>query len=189
LLPLGLYAHELTPPLVPSEIAVQEGYRPFLQGYATGTQNYICLPSGSSVTWKLVGPQATLFDDDARQIITHFLSLNPDEDGVERAAWQHARDTSTIWAMAVARSSDANFVEPEAVPWLLLRVVGADFGPTGGDRLMTTAYIQRVHTSGGIEPTTGCTQEAHIGARAFVPYHADYVFYKATRHGRPGREK
>jgi Protein of unknown function (DUF3455) len=118
--------------------------------------------------------------DDARQIITHFLSPNPDEGGTARATWQHSRDTSTVWAMAIASSFDPAFVEPGAIPWLLLRVVGADRGPTGGHKLTATAYMQRVHTSGGLAPTTGCTQAPDVGKRALVPYTADYFFYKAT---------
>jgi hypothetical protein len=180
LLPPGLDAHDITPPPVPTGLEVPAGYRPFLLGYATGTQNYICLPSGPDFVWTLFGPQATLFDDDERQITTHFLSPNPDEGGTARATWQHSRDTSTVWAMAIASSFDPAFVEPGAIPWLLLRVVGADRGPTGGHKLTATAYMQRVHTSGGLAPTTGCTQAPDVGKRALVPYTADYFFYKAT---------
>jgi Protein of unknown function (DUF3455) len=160
------------------------GHRPFLLGYATGTQNYICLPNsnGPGVVWTLFGPQATLFDDDEMQITTHFLSPNPDEGGTARATWQDSQDTSTVWAMAVASSSDPAFVEPGAIPWLRLQVVGADAGPTGGRRLTETTYLQRVHTSGGLAPTTGCAKAPDVGKRALVPYTADYVFYKATRH-------
>ena len=49
-----------------------------------------------------------------------------------------------------------------------------------GDRLAETTYIQRVQTSGGSMPTTGCAKDADVRQRAFVPYTADYVFYKAT---------
>jgi hypothetical protein len=128
----------------------------------------------------LFGPQATLFNDDEMQIITHFLSPNPDEAGMARATWQHSRDTSTVWAMAIESSTDPAFVEPDAIPWLLLEVVGADSGPTGGDRLTETAYIQRVYTSGGRAPTTGCA-DATIGNTVLVPYTTDYIFYKASR--------
>jgi hypothetical protein len=128
----------------------------------------------------LFGPQATLFNDDGRQIITHFLSPNPDEGGMARATWQHSRDTSTVWAKKIASFSDPAVVESGAIPWLLLEVVGEDLGPTGGHRLTETIYIQRVHTSGGKEPTTGCTQVSDVGQQALVPYTADYIFYKAT---------
>jgi Protein of unknown function (DUF3455) len=180
MLPPGLDAHDLTPPPVPAGLEVPAGHRPFLLGHAVGTQNYICLFPGSDSPWGFVGPQATLFNDDGQQIMTHFLSPNPEEGGIARPTWQHARDTSTVWAAALVGSSDPNFVEPGAIPWLLLLVVGADFGPTGGDCLTATTYMHRVHTSGGLAPATGCAEAMDVGARVFVPYSADYIFYKAT---------
>jgi hypothetical protein len=179
--PQWLYANDITSPPVPTNLEVLAGNKPFLLGHATGTQNYICLPEGTGFAWVFVGPQATLFNDNETQIITHFLSPNPDEDGVARATWQHSRDTSTVWAKMIEFSSDPDFVEPGAIPWLLLHVVGADVGPIGGHRLTETTYIQRVHTSGGVVPTTGCAQASDVRMRAFVPYTADYVFYKAPR--------
>jgi hypothetical protein len=173
-------AADLVPPSVPNNLEVPAGNMAFLEGHAVGTQNYICLPSGASVAWTLVGPQATLFNDKDRQLITHFFSPNPDESNILRATWQHSRDTSTVWAMAIASSSDPIFVEPGAIPWLLLEVVGDQPGPTGGKRLTQTTFIQRVHTSGGVAPAPECAQIADIGKRVFVPYLADYVFYKAT---------
>jgi hypothetical protein len=179
-LPQGLCADDFTPSAVPPGLEVPEGHRPFLLGHATGTQNYMCLPSGSGFGWAFVGPQATLFNDNAMQITTHFLSPNPDEGGTARATWQHSRDSSTVWATAVA-SSAPGFAAPGAIPWLLLQAVGADRGPTAGHRLTGTTYMQRVHTSGGLAPTTGCAQTLDVGKRVFMPYTADYVFYKATR--------
>jgi Protein of unknown function (DUF3455) len=78
--------------------------------------------------------------------------------------------------------SDPGFVEPGTIPSLLLQEVGAASGPIGGRRLTKTTYIQRVHTSGGIAPTTSCAQAADVGKRALVPYTADYFFYKAIQH-------
>jgi hypothetical protein len=57
-------------------------------------------------------------------------------------------------------------------------VVDAQNGPTGGDKLTETTYIQRLNTIGGIAPSTGCTQATDVGKRAFVPYTADYFFFK-----------
>jgi hypothetical protein len=65
-----------------------------------------------------------------------------------------------------------------AIAWLLLEVVGAQDGPTGGDALTTTTFIQRVNTSGGVAPSTGCNSPTDIGNAAFVPYTADYFFYQ-----------
>jgi uncharacterized protein DUF3455 len=170
-------AQHVVPPPVPGELEVDGGHVPYLMMHAVGTQNQICLPrtSGVGLGWTLWGPQATIYDGRGEQILTHYLSANPEEGGVLRATWRHSRDTSTVWAFATATSSDGNYVEPGAIAWLRLQVVGAEDGPTGGDRLSRTTFIQRVNTVGGMAPPTDC---APLGAKLFVPYEADYVFYK-----------
>jgi hypothetical protein len=177
----SLEAHNpnrITPPPVPAGIEVPAGNKAFLVGHAYGTQNYICLPSGTAFVWSLFTPQATLFNDDDQQIITHYFSPNPDEGAVVRATWQHSRDTSTVWALGIVSSSDANFVAPGAIPWVRLQQVGVEDGPTGGDKLSVTTWIQRLNTVGGIAPATGCAQATDVGRKAFMPYTADYFFYK-----------
>lgn len=186
------HAHRVTPPPVPANIEVPAGNKAFLEGHAVGTQDYICLPCPNATTaaamcpdasgfaWTFFGPQATLFNDDEKQITTHFLSPNPDESGTPRATWQHSRDTSSVWAVSIASSSDPGFVEPGAIPWLLLEVVGDQDGPTG-HKLTATTFIQRLNTSGGIAPSTGCTQSTDVGTKALVPYTADYFFYKVGK--------
>jgi len=187
-LPRPSAAERVTPPLTPANIQAPAGNKPFLVGHAVGTQNYICLPVGSGFNWTLFGPQATLFRDNDRQAITHFLSANPDENGTLRATWQHSRDTSAVWGMAIESSSDANFVAPGAIPWLLLRVVGDEEGPDGGQKLTDATFIQRLNTAGGIAPSTGCAQPTDVGNRVFVPYIADYFFYKANHNQKDDRE-
>jgi hypothetical protein len=168
----------LTPPRVPAQLAVPGGYTLFSIAYATGTQNYICLPAGTGVTWAFLGPQATLFDTRGEQVMTHFLSGNPDENQTARATWQHSRDTSAVWAVAIASYDQPDFVEDGAIPWLLLRVVGSQYGPGWGDRLLRTAFIQRVNTSGGVAPAEGCATAGDIGKRVLVPYSTEYAFYR-----------
>jgi hypothetical protein len=180
-LPGGAAAERVTPPSTPGNLQVAEGNKAFLAGHAVGTQNYICLPLGSGFGWSLFGPQATLFEDNDRQVITHFLSPNPDENDTPRATWQHSKDTSAVWAMAIASSTDASFVAPGAIPWLLLRVVGGEPGRDGGEKLSDTTYIHRLNTGGGAAPATGCAEATEVGSRVFVPYTADYYFYKAAR--------
>ena len=172
------HAQRETPPPVPDSIQVPAGQRLFLAGHAIGTQNYICLASGVGFAWTLFGPQATLFRNDGRQIITHFLSPNPDEAGTLRATWQHSVDTSAVWARAIASYSEPDFVAPGAIPWLLLVVAGDEDGPTGGRTLTPATYIHRLNTTGGIAPATGCALAADVGKRVFVPYVADYFFYR-----------
>jgi hypothetical protein len=175
--------HRIAPPAVPATIQVPAGNVPYLLGHAQGTQNYVCLPAGASFAWSLFTPQATLFSASDRQLTTHFFSPNPDENRAVRAAWQDSHDTSTVWASAFPPSFDPAFVAPGAIPWLLLETVGTQAGPRGGDELTITTFIHRVNTSGGSAPPTGCAAAADVGKRAFVPYTADYFFYK-----RRGRE-
>ena len=176
-----VHARRITPPPVPANIQAPAGSRPFLEGHAIGTQDYICLHSLTGYAWTFFGPQATLFNDDYAQVVTHFLSPNPFEGGTPRATWQHSRDTSTVWAVSSISSSDPNFVAPGAIPWLLLQVM-AQHGPTGGHKLAATIAIQRLNTSGGTAPATGCSGPADDGKKVLVPYTADYFFYRFPQH-------
>jgi hypothetical protein len=178
------------PPAAPGNIQVlEEGNKVFLVGHGKGTQNYVCKASGSGFKYILFTPEATLFGDDGREIITHFSSPNPLEpntdptviaDHLVRVTWQDSNDASTVWAFATPEttSNDATFVAVGAVPWVKLTVVGAQDGPTGGRTLSGTTFIQRVNTSGGVAPKTGCSSPGDLGNEAFVPYSADYFFYE-----------
>ncbi|HYP07855.1 MAG TPA: DUF3455 domain-containing protein, partial [Bryobacteraceae bacterium] len=126
-------------------------------------------------------PQATLFVNVPwftgtirQQVATHFLTPNPFEDATNRPLWQSSIDSSIVWAKQVEFSEDPNYVQPNAIPWLLLESAGGKSGPTGGSVLSQTTFIQRINTTGGVKPTTACT----VGQREFVPYTADYVFYR-----------
>lgn len=170
-------AKKVEPPRVPAGLEVDAGSRAFLVGHAVGTQNYVCVPSGTGVAWSLFTPQATLFDGHGKQLTTHFFSPNPFENGTVRPAWQHSRDTSSVWVELNTSSSDPAFVAPGALPWFLLDVTGRTDGPNGGDALGATTQIHRVNTVGGIAPATGCAAPADVGNKQFVPYAADYFFY------------
>jgi hypothetical protein len=192
------FADIVVPP-VPDNLKVPTGNRVYLHGNAAGTQNYICMPCPNAITpaarcpasgfaWAFFGPQATLFDvedGDDDQIITHFNSpnANPEEAGKERPSWQDSRDTSIVWgnnsSPPLESSTDPEFVALNAIPWLLLPTAGTQVGPTGGDRLANTTFIQRLDTAGGIAPAADtCAAAPDAGKKAFVPYSADYFFYK-----------
>jgi hypothetical protein len=101
---------------VPRIIQVPAGNRLFRVAHAVGTQDHVCLSTG----WALpaYGPQATLFNEDNEQILTHFLSAYPVASDAFFPTWQDSRDTSTVWANRV---KDAKYTpDPTAIPWLLL---------------------------------------------------------------------
>jgi hypothetical protein len=198
---LPALASKVTPPDVPGNLKVLDGTHPFLVGHARGTQNYVCVPAGVDaqgqprVAYTLFTPEATLFNDDLDQIITHFFSPNPDPrdpndptknaaqvaDGAIRATWQ-SKDGSSVWAkLHTAPPQGVGSFTPDktAVAWLLLDKVGVLDGLTGGNILSKTTQIQRVHTTGGVAPGpgNGCDVSTDAGHTAFVDYTADYFFY------------
>jgi hypothetical protein len=130
--PFAALATNVNPPKVPDILAVPAGSKAFLIGHAVGTQNYICLPDGAGAKWVLFGPQATVFDDHGKQIMTHFLGPNPIESNAPRATWMHSDRSSAMWAVKIAESDDPR----------------------------------------------ECTLPGDVGKTKFVPYTADYVFYK-----------
>jgi len=169
-------SESLTPPVVPQEIQVDDQL--FLIGHGVGTQNYVCLPSGAGFAFSLFTPEATLFTDDAGQLTTHFFS--PDRDprdfGAIRVTWEHSRDTSTIWGAVTGQVQ----VSKDAINWLRVEIKGALPGPTGGDKLTPTTFVQRINTVGGLAPAADCVGATDVGKRAFVPYTADYLFFKSA---------
>jgi len=171
----------IAPPSVPPEIRLSpDDFTPFLKAHAVGTQGYVCVAVGSIYSWSPFGPQATLFDDNGQQILTHFLSPAP-YSLIPSPTWQHSKDSSAVWGQVIAPSTDAAYVAPGAIPWLVLEAVVVGDGPTGGDKLLPTRRIQRVNTVDGAAPSTGCSQPGNIGKRALVPYEADYYFYKEVK--------
>ena len=177
----------ISPPIVPEGLGVEEGNEVFLLGRGVGTQNYVCAPCDPTkancplgVLFTLFTPQATLFNDQGEQLITHFSSPNPVELGTVRVTWQDSRDTSSVWAKLVK----AVMVRDDSIPWVLLNVkdTGTQAGPTG-DRMTKTTFIQRVNTVGGLAPAGECLSSADLGRQAFVPYRADYFFYKKSKGG------
>jgi Protein of unknown function (DUF3455) len=183
---------QVTPPTTPDTIAVPVGNSAYLVGHASGSQGYTCLSTNTGGTAWNPGarPEATLFTDllgAQFQIITHFQSINanpkPDVTSVPlsgNATWQSSLDSSRVWAVKV------NGIDPSAdiescshtgsIQCLLLQSVGNAKGPTGGNLLFKTTFIQRLNTRGGAVPTTACA----VGQTQLVPYSADYFFFRKS---------
>jgi len=183
-------AQTVTRANTPDAITPPPGNSEFLVGNALGTQGYVCLPTsagGTSWTINSARPEATLFTNvfgHPFQIITHFLSpdANPNQNAPNplppggSATWQSSLDTSSVWGKKVGSinaGSDPSCPNSGAIPCLLLISIGNQQGPTGGQLLADTTYIQRLNTNGGSAPTTACT----VGQTQLVPYTADYHFF------------
>jgi hypothetical protein len=126
-----------------------------------GVQIYECRarPDPSAMAqWVLVAPEAELFDSNGQHVGRHFAGPH----------WE-ANDSSRIVGSVKAR---ADAPQRDAIPWLLLSATSV--GSAG--RFSGVTQVQRLHTVGGVAPTTACTAST-VGSKARVPYSADYVFF------------
>ena len=147
----------LAPPAVPAALAVPAGATLKLHAHGAGTQIYTCAASG----WVLKAPDAKLSDAAGAPIGTH--TAGP--------TWS-ANDGSAAVAKKIA---DAPAPAPDAIPWLLLQVTSNRGAGTFAD----VTYVQRLATSGGKAPATGCDAGAS-GTTREVSYAAEYYFYAGS---------
>lgn len=149
------------PALPDPSLAVPEGNRLAFVLDAVGVQIYACQASGTAYAWVFQAPEATLFDHRGRNAGTHYAG----------PTWQ-SRDLSKVTAARVAGFTP----DPSAIPALLLQANGHE-----GTGMMTpVTFIQRLETTGGLAPTSGCDAE-HVGAIARSDYTATYYFYAAKK--------
>jgi hypothetical protein len=194
----GAQAQSMTAPATPVIITPPTGNFAFLVGHAVGTQGYICLPTSagaSTASWTVKGsrPEATLFQrflGQDYQIVAHFLSPDTSPNDAAptplpfgSATWQSSFDSSKVWAQVlhgntIPAGSDPSCPNAGSIPCLLLESIGSQQGPAGGNLLAKTTFIQRLNTSGGVAPATGCSTAADVGSQSLVPYTADYYFYR-----------
>jgi hypothetical protein len=149
-------------PTVPDALKAPNGEKVVARFKASGAQIYTCAAgpnaSDASYAWTLKGPEATLMDDNGATQGTHFAG----------PTWK-ANDGSAVVAKVVAK---ADAPTPSAVPWLLLGAEKHD----GTGLFSTVTSVQRVDTTGGVAPATGC-DASQAGAESRVDYTATYYFY------------
>jgi hypothetical protein len=150
------------PPLPSPTLAVPAGNRLALSVDATGVQIYSCKATATGFAWTFVAPRADLFDDGHELVGKHFAG----------PTWEWLDDGSTVVGAKVAGFTP----DPAAIPWLLLSA--ASHGGQG--RMSKVSYIQRLQTTGGLAPASGC-DASHVGAGAEVAYTARYYFYRPTQ--------
>jgi len=149
-----------TPIPVPAPLATGGGEQLALVLPARGVQIYKCRVADGKAGWAFVAPDARLLDSRGTAIGHH--GAGP--------YWE-ARDGSRIVGTVKAR---ADSPVDGAVPWLLL--AARSTGAEGSFSRVTS--IQRVHTVGGVPPSTPCTPQT-AGQSVRVDYTADYYFYTA----------
>jgi hypothetical protein len=152
-------------PKTPPELQVPPNSSLVLKARGKGAQIYECAakPDDKKVfAWKLKAPEADLFDDKGEKVAHHFAG----------PTWQATDGSSALGS--VMGKSDAP--DPQAIPWLMLTTVGK-----GPGVLASVMHVQRLDTSGGKAPETGCdAAHAKTHAEVRVPYEATYYFYSLT---------
>jgi len=122
--------------------------------YATGVQIY----RWGDTAWTFVAPDAVLSSDAGgkHKVGTHYAG----------PTWEVVGDGKVVGAVAQRCTPNAT-----AIPWLLLTAAP---GERSGIFTHVT-FIQRVHTTGGLAPSTRGNLR---GAEVRVPYSAEYLFYR-----------
>ena len=124
-----------------------------------GTQDYSCKTNGLTAIWRLLGPDARLYDADGKIVGRHFYG----------PSWE-ANDGSEIKGEVL--EANASPGGPGNAPWLVLRVVSEQ----GQGVFAQVQMITRTDTQGGGAPKPACTN-ANEGVIVKVPYSARYIFF------------
>jgi hypothetical protein len=157
----------LPAPNVPQQIALPPGHTEIFVAHAQGFQVYKCTTGKGPPAWTLAGPDAKLFDDHRKAIGTHFAV--PGEGGAPAPSWKLSDGSQIVGA----KTAGVDAPDGKGVQWLLLKVVDNQHRGVLAD----VTAVQRVNTSGGQPPESGCTSTT-AGATTKVHYTADYYFSK-----------
>ena len=148
---------------LPATVQVPAGHQVAMQTVGVGKIAYECKAKKdmSGHEWVFGGPDAVLNDRGGMQVGTY---VGPP------ATWA-SRDGSAVTAtqVAVAPAGAGN------IPYQLVKANPA----TGSGAMQGVSYIQRVATQGGVTPMSACSA-SNLGAKQWVPYQADYIFWKAA---------
>ena len=148
---------------LPATVQVPAGHQVAMQTVGVGKIAYECKAKKdmSGHEWVFGGPDAVLNDRGGMQVGTY---MGPP------ATWA-SRDGSAVTATQVAVSPAG----AGSIPYQLVKANPA----TGSGAMQGVSYIQRVATKGGVAPASAC-EASNLGSKQWVPYQADYIFWKAA---------
>jgi hypothetical protein len=140
-------------------IRVGEGNKLAFHAYARGVQVYRW--NAITFKWDFVAPVATLFAEESYfgEVGTHYVG----------PTWE-SKSGSKVEGRRVLGTGCTP--DPTAIAWISL----SKFRTEGSGILASVTYIQRVNTTGGLEPSAPGTTH---GEQREVPYTAEYYFYRA----------
>lgn len=150
-----------TPPAdVPDELRVNDNEQLKYVAHGKGDQIYVCVnnANGAQFGYILRAPEAVLTDDAGKEIGRHYIG----------PIWEWSDGSRVKGKILVSARSPHD----ASISWLLLG--GAGQGENGA--LAHVTSIQRLHTTGGRAPVSGCDAD-HLNQEVRVPYTADYYFY------------
>ncbi|HEY4877520.1 MAG TPA: DUF3455 domain-containing protein [Candidatus Acidoferrales bacterium] len=143
---------------IPQQLQPPANEQLLLKVHAKGDQVYTCKGDGTQFSWTLKAPDAQLFDKDGKPFGKHFAG----------PSWE-ANDGSRVTGKAVANAPSP---DADSIAWLLVKVASHE----GSGVLSTATSIQRLNTTGGKAPASGC-DATHADQEIRAPYSADYLFY------------
>jgi hypothetical protein len=143
---------------LPAALAAPAGHALAFELSAEGVQIYACGGAAGAYAWAFQAPEAKLIDSRGQPAGTHYAG----------PTWEGVDGSKVVGAKVEGATPD-----PVAIPWLLLRAASN----AGAGRMADVTFMQRIQTSGGLAPATGCSP-ATAGAVARVPYRAAYCFYR-----------
>jgi hypothetical protein len=155
-------AQAISRPDVPDKITAPAGEEIVLQAHAIGSQIYVCQPGADGkLAWALKAPDAELHDQQGAIIGRHFAG----------PTWKN-NDGSEVTGKAVAKVDSP---DSGSIPWLLVSATGH----SGEGVLARVTSIQRIHTKGGLPPSSSDCNAANLEVKS--GYTADYYFYAPAK--------
>jgi hypothetical protein len=153
-------AHARADQAIPASLALPDGHFMAFELAAQGVQVYLCQAKAddpAAFEWAFRFPEADLLNARGELVGTHYAG----------PTWEGVDGSSVVGAARMSADSP----DSAAIPWLLLQAQAN----AGAGLFSTVTYVQRLDTSGGRAPATGCSG-ASAGAELRVPYTASYAY-------------